>query len=215
MGDSLAAGLGVDHVDDTPAHTVAHMLERPVEVTMLAVPGSRAVHVLTEQLPRLHPDTDLVILSVGANDVASRQTRTAYAEQIDRILAATAPIPTIVLTLPDMSTPDRMAEPLRSVAGARGRWFEAARARVAARHTHVRSVDVASRPEGLSRVAARAHLCADRFHPGPLGYRVWAERIAMVAHELLPPLGHAPQPAPVEPAGSAPPCTRMLAPEIC
>ncbi|MDP1820803.1 MAG: hypothetical protein Q8K58_13060 [Acidimicrobiales bacterium] len=45
------------------------------------------------------------------------------------------------------------------------------------------------RSSGMSRRAARAHLCADRFHPGPQGYRVWAERIATVAHEVLPPLG--------------------------
>ena len=60
---------------------------------------------------------------------------------------------------------------------------------MASTHAHVVSVDVASPPPGLSRRAARAHLCADRFHPGPLGYRVWAERIATVAHEVLPPLG--------------------------
>ena len=108
------------------------------------------------------------------------------AAELDHLLGATAPIPTVVLSLPDMTMPDRMAQPLRSVAGARARWFEAARARLAAAHPHVRSVDVASRPAGLSRPAARRLLCADRFHPGPQGYRCWAERIATVASELLP-----------------------------
>jgi len=28
-------------------------------------------------------------------------------------------------------------------------------------------------------------LCADRFHPGPEGYRVWAERIATACHAVL------------------------------
>src|SRR4051794_1218170 len=41
LGDSLATGLGCDHVDDTPSHLVARMLERAVEVRMLAHPGSR------------------------------------------------------------------------------------------------------------------------------------------------------------------------------
>jgi lysophospholipase L1-like esterase len=84
-----------------------------------------------------------------------------------------------------MATADRIPQPLRSLAGARARWFDGARARTAAAHPHVRSVDVASPPPGLTRRSARAHLCADRFHPGPLGYRVWAERIAIVAHEIL------------------------------
>jgi lysophospholipase L1-like esterase len=188
LGDSLAAGLGVDDVADTPAHAVARLLDRPVEVTMLAVPGARASHVLAEQLPRLGPDTDLVILSVGANDVASSCSREHYAGVVDRLLTAIAPIPTVMLSLPDMATADRMAEPLRTLAGARARWFEAARARVAAGHAHVRSVDVATPPPGMSRRALRAFLSADRFHPGPHGYRWWAERIATTAHDLLPAL---------------------------
>jgi len=185
LGDSLAAGLGVDVVDDTPAHLVARMLERAVEVRVLAVPGSRAEHVLADQVPHVGDDTDLVVLCVGANDVASSTARSRYAEELDRILVALAPTPTVLLSLPDMAVADRMAEPLRTLAGLRARWFDAARVIVAARHDHVWSVDVASRPAGLSRRAARAMLCADRFHPGPEGYRAWAERISMVCHDLL------------------------------
>lgn len=185
LGDSLAAGLGADHVDDTPAHVVARMLERSVDLRMLAVPGSRAVDVLRDQLPQLDPATDLIVLSIGANDVASNGSRAEYAAALDRILAATAPIPTVVLSLPDMATPDRIPEPLRTVAGARARWFEAARGRVAASHPHVRSVDVASRPAGMTRQAARAYLSADHFHPGAQGYRCWAERIVTTCHHLL------------------------------
>lgn len=186
LGDSLAAGLGCDHLDETPAHLTARLLERSVEVQMLAVPGSRAVHVLDEQLPQLdRRATDLVVLCVGANDVAAPTPRRLYAEQLDAILARLAPLPTVVLTLPDMSMADRLAEPLRSLAGARARWFEAARARVTERHRYAVSVDIASRPAGVTRRAGRSMLCADRFHPGPEGYRVWAERIATVCHHLL------------------------------
>lgn len=185
LGDSLATGLGCDHVADTPAHLVARMLEHPVDVRMLAVPGSRACHVLDEQLPRLRGDEDLLVVCVGANDVASATSRALYAEQLDAVLAATAGTPTVLLSLPDMAMADRMAEPLRSLAGARARWFDAARRRVAARHAHVHSVDIASRPATVSRHEGRRMLCADRFHPGPEGYRVWAERIADAADLLL------------------------------
>ena len=185
IGDSLAAGLGCDAVDDTPAHLVARMLERAVDVTVLAVPGARASHVLAEQLPRLDDDVDLIVVCVGANDVASSTNRQRYAVELDEILAATAPTPTVVLSLPDLSMPDRMAEPLRTLAGLRARWFESARARVAAVHAHVHSVDIASRPDRTSRRAARSLLCADRFHPNAEGYRVWAERIVDVCDRLL------------------------------
>jgi lysophospholipase L1-like esterase len=178
VGDSLAAGLGCDDVADTPAHLSARLLERAVDVTMLAVPGAKASDVIEGQLDHVDPYTDVVVLCVGANDVASSTPRNLYAQQIDQILTALAPTPVLMLTLPDMAMPDRMAEPLRSLAGARARYFEAARAKVAARHDHVVSVDIASRPAGLSRRAGRRMLCADRFHPGPEGYRLWAERIA-------------------------------------
>jgi lysophospholipase L1-like esterase len=189
LGDSLAAGLGADDVADTPAHSVARMLERPVEVRMLAVPGARVEDVIVRQLPRLDRATDLVVVSVGANDVAAGTHRDDYARRLDALLAAVAPVPTIVLSLPDMAVPDRLAEPLRTLAGLRARWFEAARQRVVAAHRHAHSVDVAARPIGMTRREARSHLCADHFHPGPQGYRLWAERIATVAHRLLPPVG--------------------------
>lgn len=195
LGDSLATGLGVDHVEDTPAQAVARMLERPVELTVLAVPGARVIDVVTKQLPKLDRASDLVVVCVGANDVASSGSRRGYAQLYDALLGELAPIPTIALSLPDMSTPGRMAEPLRTLAGARARWFETARVAAAGRHAHVASVDIASRPVGLTQKQARASLCADRFHPGPTGYRVWAERIVTVAHELLPALG-APLPEP-------------------
>ena len=187
IGDSLAAGLGCDDVGDTPAHLTARLLERPVDVTMLAVPGSKASDVIENQLEHVDPYTDLVVLCVGANDVAACVARRVYAAEVDQILSALAPIPVVMLTLPDISMADRMAEPLRTVAGARGRYFEAARAKVAAQHGHVVSVDIASRPTGLSRRAGRQLLSADRFHPGAEGYRVWAERIATACSELFEP----------------------------
>jgi lysophospholipase L1-like esterase len=188
IGDSLASGLGCDDVADTPAHLSARLLERAVDLTMLAVPGSKASDVIDDQLVHVDPHTQIVVLCVGANDVASSVGRSLYAKQIDHILTALAPTPVIMLTLPDMAMPDRMAQPLRSLAGARARYFEAARARVAARYDHVRSVDIASRPTGLSRTAGRRMLCADRFHPGAEGYRLWAERIATACSTILEPM---------------------------
>jgi lysophospholipase L1-like esterase len=188
LGDSLATGLGCDHVTDTPAHLTARLLERSVEVSMLAAPGAKVADVIEVQLPKLDRTSDLVVVCVGANDVASATSRRRFAMQLHLLLADLAPLPTVALSLPDMAMPDRMAQPLRSLAGARARWFDAARARVAAAHPHVTSVDIASRPPGLSRRDGRALLCADRFHPGPDGYRLWAERIAATCHDLLQPV---------------------------
>jgi len=123
-------------------------------------------------------------------DVASPTPRQRYAADLDALLSAVAPTPTVVLSLPDMAVADRLAEPLRTLAGLRSRWFESARARVASTHPHVTSVDIASRPPGLSRRAARSMLCTDRFHPGANGYRLWAERIAKACDERLEAADH-------------------------
>ncbi len=187
LGDSLAAGLGCDDIVDTPAHLTARLLERPVEITMLAGPGARACDVLAEQLPHIPAATDLVVLCVGANDVASGTSRSRYAAQLNDLLTTLAPTPVVLLTLPDMAMADRMAQPLRGLAGLAARWYDSARANVASRHAHVVSVDIATRPPGISRKAGRVMLCADRFHPGPEGYRVWAERIATACHQILEP----------------------------
>lgn len=191
LGDSLAAGIGADHVDETPASLVARMLDRPVDLRILAVPGARSVDVLNEQVPQITGDEDLVVVCVGSNDVASRTRRNDYTRQLDAILAATAGSPTIVLSLPDITMADRIGQPLRWLAGLRAGYFEAARSRVARKHEHVASVDIASRPDGISRSVGKEMLCPDRFHPGPLVYRVWAERIAEAGHQLL----GTPQPA--------------------
>lgn len=189
LGDSLAAGLGCDDLVDTPAHLTARLLERPVDITMLAVPGARVRDVLEQQLPMVPASTDLVVVCVGANDVAAATPRPRYAAQLDAVLAHLAPTPVVLLTLPDMAMADRLAQPLRTLAGVAARWYDDARARVAARHPHVLSVDIASRPFGTSRKAGRAMLSRDRFHPGPEGYRMWAERIATACHQLLEPTG--------------------------
>src|SRR5690606_31160217 len=87
VGDSLAAGLGVDVVDDTPAHLVARMLDRPVDLAVLAVPGHTSADVAEHQLPALlEREADLVVLCVGANDVAQMKKRSGYRERLHAIL---------------------------------------------------------------------------------------------------------------------------------
>jgi lysophospholipase L1-like esterase len=198
LGDSLAAGIGADHVDDTPAVLVARMLQRPVDLRILAVPGARSADVVEHQLPALD-DADLVVVCVGSNDVASRTPRRDFVRSLDQILDATAPRPTVVLSLPDISMADRIGQPLRWLAGLRARHFEKARARATDRNPHAVSVDIATRPHGLARKAGRDLLCADRFHPGPQVYRIWADRIVEQAQVLLAAWADGPAPAVLAP----------------
>ena len=196
LGDSLAAGVGADAVEETPAMVVARLLQRPVDLRILAVSGAKAKDVVEDQLPRLEP-TDLVVISVGANDVASASSRHRYARRLDTILAATAPAPTVVMSMPDITMADRIGQPVRWLAGRRARYFDAARRRVTDRHPHAITADVATMPADLSRDAGRELLCADRFHPGPQVYRIWADRITTAARQLMEQLDTVASSAPV------------------
>ena len=188
IGDSLAAGLGCDDVADTPAHLAARLLERPVDVTMLAVPGSKASDVIEDQLDHVDPSTDLVVLCVGANDVATSVAR-------ERVRRAGRPHPHRA-----GAHPGRDAHAARHLDGrphgraaaqpGRRPWpLLRGRPRQGRRPSRPRRVGRHRQPPARPRAAAPVAGCsrADRFHPGAEGYRVWAERIATACSDILDP----------------------------
>lgn len=99
--------------------------------------------------------------------------------------------------MPDITMADRIGQPVRWLAGRRARYFDAARRRVTDRHPHAITADVATMPADLSRDAGRELLCADRFHPGPQVYRIWADRITTAARQLMEQLDTVASSAPV------------------
>jgi len=190
LGDSVAAGLGADRAVDTPAAFVAGELARPCRVHVLAVVGAAVHDVAREQLPALEGlflrgrPPDLVVLSVGANDVAAGTSRRAFARTLDEVLEACGTVPVLLLSIPDVRCAALLPQPLRSVAAARARQLDRVSRRVAGRRG-VHRVDISSLPHGWSRRDAEALLSADRFHPAGPGYQVWGERIATAAAEVL------------------------------
>lgn len=181
LGDSTAAGLGAG----SPAHAYASVLSerlaergRRVELTAFGVSGARVHDVLAEQMPlAIASKPDLVFVGIGANDV-THVTPLAKVEKdmgaaLD-LLAETGAV-LVVAGPPDMRAAAWL-EPLRSLAGWRGRQVAAAIER-AAEERGVPVVRLAEKAAPYFASNPEDAYATDMFHPGPGGYRAWADAI--------------------------------------
>jgi lysophospholipase L1-like esterase len=175
LGDSSAAGLGVDGAVETPAVLLAIGLSeiagRRVAVTNVAVVGARSADLagqVDEVLP-LRPE--VAVLMIGANDVTGRvppaESVRTLAEAVSRLRAAGVEV--VVGTCPDLGTIKPIAQPLRLLARHWSRQMAAAQT-VAVVEAGGRSVSLGDilGPEFAARPAEM--FSPDRFHPSAAGY---------------------------------------------
>jgi lysophospholipase L1-like esterase len=186
LGDSSAAGLGVDSGEQTPgailASGLAAVSRRPVHLTCVAVVGAESGD-LDEQVDRVlqHvPAPDVAAVMVGANDVTHRvrpaDAVRALVAAVDRLRATGAEV--VVGTCPDLGTLEPVAQPLRAVARRASRQLAAAQT-VAVVEAGCRTVSLADLlgPEFAAKPGEL--FSADRFHPSAAGY-------ARIASAMLP-----------------------------
>lgn len=179
LGDSTAAGVGASSAELAIPRRVATLLDRPVDVISLAVSGATISEVVAEQLPSLaDARPDVVAVSIGANDVTHLTSKSAFRSAYDDLVAA-APDGAllVVLGVPDMGAPPRLAQPLRAVAGLRGRQLDEVARAVAADHGAV-YVDIAGETGPTMRSDTGRYFAADRYHPSDDGYALWADAVA-------------------------------------
>jgi lysophospholipase L1-like esterase len=203
LGDSTAAGVGATASSRALPQRVATALDRPVEVVSLAVSGARVADVLAEQtesLDEMRPD--VVLVSVGANDVVHLTSRDSFRSDYRRLVAA---IPDgaqlVILGVPDMGAPPRMAQPLRALAGWRGRQLERVSATVA-REAGALYVDIAAATGPTMRSDTGRYFAVDRYHPSDEGYALWATAVLDRIHAELPLPASAPRIPTKEVAGA-------------
>jgi lysophospholipase L1-like esterase len=178
LGDSTAAGVGATDADLALPRRVALALDRPVDLTSLAVSGARVADVVADQVPALvELDPDVVLVSVGANDVVHLTSRGRFRAVYEEVLAAVPDSALLVLLgVPDMGAPPRLAQPLRALTGARGRQLEAVSQAVAEGAGAV-YVDIAAATGPTMRSEPGRYFAADRYHPSDDGYGLWADAV--------------------------------------
>lgn len=190
MGDSTAAGLGAGE----PASAYPQLLARRlasdgfrVDLKVFGVSGARVKDVLDDQLPKtLEADPDFVFIGIGANDVTHLTSlgdvRSDMAEVL-RTLEERTEAATIVAGAPDMRAP-AFYEPLRSLAGWRGRQVADAIEEVA-RDEEVALVELAKKTGPEFGADPQRFHSSDDFHPSADGYQLWADAIYPVLKETV------------------------------
>jgi lysophospholipase L1-like esterase len=176
LGDSSAAGYGVENVEETPGALLgsglAEAADRRVHLREFAVVGAKSSD-LEAQIDRAMPiEPDLVVILIGANDV----THTVRPSQSVRHLGegvrrlTDAGIAVVVGTCPDLGTIKPIAPPLKQVARSWSRRLAAAQT-IAVVEAGGRTVSLGS-ILGPEFAAAPALLFGpDQFHPSADGYR--------------------------------------------
>ncbi|HYP24145.1 MAG TPA: SGNH/GDSL hydrolase family protein [Actinomycetota bacterium] len=188
LGDSTAAGIGVDDPADAYPALLARLLAtttgRPVKLTALGVAGARVEDVATSQAPAAAAaEPDLVFVGIGANDVTHLTSLGDVRDDMERALRILdeAGAAVVVAGPPDMRVPV-WHQPLRQLSYLRGIQVAGAIEDVAAERG-VGFVELAEETGPFFEADPDAHFSTDGFHPGPLGYRRWADAIFPVLIE--------------------------------
>ncbi|HEX2058340.1 MAG TPA: SGNH/GDSL hydrolase family protein [Actinomycetota bacterium] len=190
LGDSTAAGIGVDDAADAYPTLLARRLAGAaaarVELSTLGVAGARVGDVASDQAPRAAQlDPDVVLVGIGANDVTHLTSLSDVRDEMEqalRVLAATEAT-VVVAGPPDMRVPV-WHQPLRQLAYLRGKQVAGVIEDVA-REQGVAVVELADETGPYFAADPEGHFSADGFHPGPLGYRRWADAIFPVLSKAV------------------------------
>jgi lysophospholipase L1-like esterase len=174
-----------------------------VQLTVFATSGARIGDVLANQVPQvraLPPDQapDLVLISVGANDVthltSSNTFRNAYLGVLDQLPKSAS---VLALGVPDMGAIPRFAQPLRWLAGWRGNTLDAVVENM--RDHGADYVNIADFTGPLFGADPGRYYAADQFHPNDDGYRLWTDTVLPVLEWRLYKREHPNSPEPLQP----------------
>ncbi len=184
LGDSSAAGFGVRKARHTPAALIAtglsRHLQRPVQLTNLAVVGATSARMVTQVDEALESSPDVAVILIGANDVTHRAGQAAsvrhLADAVRRLRSVGAQV--VVGTCPDLGAIQPFRPPLRWLVR---RWCRqlAAAQTVAVVEAGGWTVSLGSLLGPAFAAAPHKMFAHDQFHPSAEGY-------ALAASVLLP-----------------------------
>lgn len=182
VGDSSAAGVGASHQDEALAGRLAQALAtrlgQPVGWQLIATSGHRSEQALAAFEAAEVTPADVLITSLGVNDVVDQIAPSQALAALDRIHALATERAGVRLSLhcaaPPMQQFPLLPQPLRWFFGRQAARFNAALHRAVAGQP---GRQVLFLPEAMQRNAAEL-MAEDGFHPGPRGYALWAEALA-------------------------------------
>lgn len=176
LGDSSAAGYGVERVEETPgallASGLAERAGRRVYLRDFAVVGAMSSDLSSQIDKALPTEPHVAVILIGANDVTHSVLPSASVRHLSEAVTRLREAGVLVLvgTCPDLGTIKPIAPPLKQVARAWSRRLAAAQT-IAVVEAGGRTVSLGS-ILGPEFAAAPAILFGpDQFHPSADGYR--------------------------------------------
>lgn len=186
LGDSTAAGVGVQRVTETVGGQLAARLAgegRRVRLSGAGIAGSRSSDLGPQVSRALLGRPDVAVLLIGSNDAMHAAPLPAVRRNLGEAITRlrTAGVNVVVGTCPDLGAARAFGQPLRALLAVRGRQLAAAQAAAVTAAGGV-AVDLATLTGRVFR-ADPGTLSADRFHPSADGYRLWAEAMLPAVRE--------------------------------
>lgn len=181
LGDSTAAGVGGEYREGIAVSTARHLAaSRHVEMKNLAVSGAQVSDVLEEQVPRIDGFVpDVVLLSVGSNDVTHLTTAKSLERDlnaiVDRLVALNCEVEIVLTGAADMTTPPRIPRLFRGLAEWRTNTLNDVFGSVA-EDRNLTFAPIAKKTGPLF-ARDRGLFSEDEFHPNTRGYQTWIEVI--------------------------------------
>ena len=182
LGDSSAAGYGVDHARDTPgallAAGLAEVVEQPVRLVCRAAVGALSAD-LHGQADAVLPERPAVtVIMIGGNDVTHRVPAQDAVRHLDEVVhrLVDSGSQVVVGTCPDLGTIEPIQPPLRWLARRWSRTLAAAQT-ITVVQAGGRSVSLGDLLGPEFSASPREMFSADRFHPSAEGYSAAAAAV--------------------------------------
>ncbi|MEI2671173.1 MAG: SGNH/GDSL hydrolase family protein [Marmoricola sp.] len=179
LGDSSAAGLGVDHnLEGMAGQTALQIAQHrglPVTWEVRGMGGLTAGELVDYVVQAPMDYADVVVIAVGVNDTKNLHSRKRWRRELgglfDLVALAAPKAQIIYLAVPRLELFPLLPHPLGEVLGQRARQMGAVSAELAARHPRVRHVELSISPDP-------ALFARDGFHPAAPLYAIFGEEIA-------------------------------------
>jgi lysophospholipase L1-like esterase len=194
LGDSSAAGYGVDRVEDTPGAQLASGLavraDRRVHLRSFAVVGAQSNHLAGQVDAALQTGVDLALVLIGVNDITHQVLPATSVRNLSEAVHRLRDegVEVVVGTCPDLGTIRPIPPPLKQLARLWSRRLAAAQT-IAVVEEGGRTVSLGDILGPEFDAAPALFFGPDRFHPSADGYRALAD---VLLPSVLAALGEGP-----------------------
>ena len=180
VGDSIIAGVGAESLSKAlvgqAAMELAGRLGRRIDWTARGSIGADSNKILHRLVPSLpEPEADVIILSVGVNDVTGLTRLSRWQRNLNDLLAALhrhSPRAIVAVAgIPPLKGFPLLPQPLRALFGLRGKTFDRAAWKMVSRYPWAVYVtlDFNPTPDKFS---------ADGYHPSEASYTMFGQMMA-------------------------------------